>query len=336
MAEATPVELKRTKGSWALLRGGEPYFIRGAGGNHSLELLAAAGANSVRTWDAEDLEPLLDEAHALGLTVTVGIWLGHQRHGFDYDDPEQVAEQRQRVRRAVLRYKDHPAVLFRPDMPAIEGAIEAGDIDGARVRMPAQPGPYRLFLYAYDEAGHGATANVPLLVAGEERRPLPFPVYEDGFRSMPWIPSGWMGDIDHLALDGEYPDEVREGAHSIRLSFEKPVGWVGVAWQDPPNNWGDQEGGYDLRGAGELELWARGEYGGERVSFGVGLLEEDKAQSDSAIRKVDGIVLTREWRRYTVPLTGADLSSVKTGFVVTLTGRATPVTVYLDDIRYLR
>ena len=92
MAEAIPVELQKTEQGWQLLRGGEPYLIRGAGGTHSLEQLAAAGANSIRTWDAEnvrgedDVDVILDEAHALGLTVTVGIWLAHERHGFDYND----------------------------------------------------------------------------------------------------------------------------------------------------------------------------------------------------------------------------------------------------------
>lgn len=49
-ADAIPVELRQTEGGWQLLRGGEPYFIRGAGGDGSLEQLAAAGANSIRTW----------------------------------------------------------------------------------------------------------------------------------------------------------------------------------------------------------------------------------------------------------------------------------------------
>ncbi|MDH5456899.1 MAG: hypothetical protein OEY37_12550 [Gammaproteobacteria bacterium] len=31
-AEAIPVELKKTAEGWQLLRGGEPYFIQGAGG----------------------------------------------------------------------------------------------------------------------------------------------------------------------------------------------------------------------------------------------------------------------------------------------------------------
>ena len=51
---------------------------------------------------------------------------------------------------------------------------------------------------------------------------------------------------------------------------------------------------------------------------------------------MDGIQLTREWQRYTVPLKKVDLSSIKTGFVVTLTGRRTPVTIYLDSIRFIR
>ena len=111
-AKAIPVELRQTGQSWQLLRGGEPYFIRGAGGDASLKQLTAAGANSVRTWGADDIGARLDAAHALGLSVTVGIWLGHERHGFDYNDKTQVREQLERARQTVLRYKDHPAVLL--------------------------------------------------------------------------------------------------------------------------------------------------------------------------------------------------------------------------------
>ena len=88
-AQAIPVELRETESGWQLFRGGEPYFIHGAGGSGSLEALVDAGANSVRTWGGE-VDDLLDEAHALGLSVTVGIWLAHERHGFNYSDEEQV------------------------------------------------------------------------------------------------------------------------------------------------------------------------------------------------------------------------------------------------------
>ena len=571
-AEAIPVELKQKGDGWQLLRAGEPYFIRGVGGDASLKDAAAAGANSVRTWSTDGAGEILDRAHALGLTVTVGIWLGHERHGFDYGDAAQVEAQLQSAREAVLRHRDHPALLawgvgnemegfedgdnpliwkavnevaamikeldpnhptitatafvhggrieflhrqspaidihgvnayggaqvvpeqlraggatkpfiltefgpvgpwempktewgapyeqsstekaafyrqsyekgissapglalgsyaflwghkmegtatwfgmyledgsqtaavdvmtelwsgnppdnlaptverltvdgptqvdpgqklrvttaaadpeggevrvrwalraesddfatggdFRPSLPDIEGAILAGDAGGAMVRMPDEPGPYRVFFYAYDVGGKAATANLPLLVKGKPRTRLPVSVYEDRFEGMPWVPSGWMGGTDQLKLDGDYADDVYEGARSIRVRYEGKFGWAGIAWQHPPNNWGDQEGGFDLTGSTELELWARGEYGGERVSFGVGLLEKDKAHPDSGIARIDGIELTREWTRYRIPLKKLDLSCIKTGFVVTLTGRSTPVTIYLDSIRFVR
>jgi hypothetical protein len=44
--------------------------------------------------------------------VTVGIWLGHERHGFNYSDAEQVSAQYDRAREAIRKYKDHPAVLM--------------------------------------------------------------------------------------------------------------------------------------------------------------------------------------------------------------------------------
>ena len=97
---------------WQLTRNGEPYLIRGVGGDKQLDKLKAAGGNSIRTWSAEKLEPILDEAHKLGLTVTVGLWLGHERHGFDYNNADQVAAQAEAVREAITKFKDHPAVLM--------------------------------------------------------------------------------------------------------------------------------------------------------------------------------------------------------------------------------
>ena len=571
-AEPIPVELRETDQGWQLLRGGEPYFIRGAGGTGSLEQLAAAGANSVRTWGADELDDLLDQAHALGLSVTIGIWLGHERHGFDYGDQTQVREQLENARRYVLRYRDHPALLlwgignemegfedgddpaiwaavndiaamvkaldpahptmtvtaeiggarienvhaacpdidihginsyggalslgdrlqdagatkpyvltefgppgtwetastawdapyemtstdkaafyrrsyteavlkapgralgsyvfnwgykmeatatwygmflpdgsrlaaidvmqelwsgeqpadlaptvrplvldgdarfdpgkklrvpaviadpeggalrvswalrresgdyaaggdFRPMLPDLDDAVLEADQDSALLRLPKEPGPYRLFVYAYDEAGNAATANAPLFVKGQVRAPMPFYVYDDGLEGMPWAPSGWMGATDALSLDGAHEDEPYAGSASIRMRYAGEFGWVGVAWQHPVNNWGEQDGGYDLSGARFLELWARGEYGGERVGFGVGLLGEDVPYPDSAVTSIDDVVLTTEWRRYRIPVKRLDLSSIKTGFVVTISGRASPVTVFLDEIRYVR
>ena len=106
------VEVRGSPGQWQLFRVGQPYFIQGGGGRGENKALVAAGGNSTRTWAAENLDAQLDEAQSLGLTVTVGIWLGHPRHGFNYSNPKQVKDQLERARAAVLKYKDHPAVLI--------------------------------------------------------------------------------------------------------------------------------------------------------------------------------------------------------------------------------
>jgi hypothetical protein len=105
-------------GQFVLIRDGSPYFIKGAGGDHQLGLLASLGGNSIRTWGIEQLEeqvdgkPILNRLQDLGLTITAGIWVEHERHGFNYSDPVAVQQQRDKVRAAVRKYKDSPALLI--------------------------------------------------------------------------------------------------------------------------------------------------------------------------------------------------------------------------------
>ena len=105
-------ELVRNSSGWELLRDGQPYIIKGVGGSGPKQLLKEMGGNSFRTWNADDIGAQLDEAQQLGLTVTVGIWLEHERHGFSYNEANMVAKQYEKVREAVTKYKDHPAVLM--------------------------------------------------------------------------------------------------------------------------------------------------------------------------------------------------------------------------------
>jgi len=109
---AVPVRVERAGEGYRLLRDGKPYFVRGAGGTMYLDSLQASGGNSIRTWGADALEPILGRAQELGLTVTVGIWLGQPRQGFNYGDAAQVNRQIETARGFIRRYRNHPAVLM--------------------------------------------------------------------------------------------------------------------------------------------------------------------------------------------------------------------------------
>ncbi|MBV9866384.1 MAG: hypothetical protein JO316_13610 [Abitibacteriaceae bacterium] len=559
-----------------LLRNGEPYYIKGAGGDGSKQLLHDAGANSVRTWGADNLGPLLDEAQKLGLTVTVGIWLGHKEHGFNYDNADQVAQQYESARQAILKYKDHPALLmwgignemesgqednaamwsainniavmakkldpnhptmtviaeiggnkvkninrlcpdidiiginsyagapsipqrykaaggvkpyvltefgppgtwevgknswgavheptsaekaeaYRkayqqgvlasplslgsyaftwgnkqeatatwfgmllsdgsrvaavdtmtelwsgkppanrvPDLrslkiqgadqvepggtvqanldvvdpendplkvqwvlqqevksyntgganeaapPTYPDAIVKADNKHAEIKMPKFGGGYRLFAFVHDNHGGAAVANVPLLVKGGDNAPLatakaaqlPVVLYAEAGQAEPYAPSGYMGNTGAIKMDENATNNPHAGKTSLRVDYTAKDNWGGVVWQSPANDWGDAPGGLNLTGAKKLTFWARGEKGGEKVSFLFGLLAHDKAYFDTAQGKLGDVQLTTDWKQYSIDLTGKDLSRIKTGFAWTVAANGEPVTFYLDDIRY--
>jgi hypothetical protein len=91
---------------------GEPFYVKGAGADRNLQALAEAGANTIRTWGTEGTEAVIDEAHKYGLKVIAGLWVEHERHGHDYDDPEFVKEEIRKHKEAIDRFKNHPALLM--------------------------------------------------------------------------------------------------------------------------------------------------------------------------------------------------------------------------------
>jgi hypothetical protein len=109
LAEAIPVQILPGVG---ITRGGQPFFVKGAGGDEHLADLAAAGGNSLRTWTTTGLGAILDDAQKLGLTVCAGIWLEHECSWFSYANPEHCARQAERVKKEVMQFRDHPALLF--------------------------------------------------------------------------------------------------------------------------------------------------------------------------------------------------------------------------------
>lgn len=112
------VEVRREGDQFQLYRDGEPCYVKGAvywanpHGRFPLADLAARGANSIRSGSAR-MQQILDEAHKLKMTVTVGLRMKMEAvHNFDYDDEEAVKQQFEQMRETVLKYKDHPALLM--------------------------------------------------------------------------------------------------------------------------------------------------------------------------------------------------------------------------------
>ena len=114
---AVPVEIVEVAGRYELLRGGQPFVVAGAGLEYSdIGVFAAHGGNTIRTWRTDNAQftgmELLDEAARHNVVVGLCIEIGRERHGFDYDDEAAVAAQLEYARGEVLKYKDHPALLF--------------------------------------------------------------------------------------------------------------------------------------------------------------------------------------------------------------------------------
>jgi hypothetical protein len=571
-AQAVRTELKNDNGHFTLLRDGQPYFIHGAGGDASKPFLKQCGGNSFRTWGADDIDDKLAEAQKLGLTVTVGIWLGHERHHFDYNNEAQVQAQFERAKAAVLKYRNNPAVLmwsvgnemegykegdnpkiwkavediakmiheldpnhptmtivaeiggkrvpcinqYCPDIDVVginsygggpslaeryraaggvkpfvitefgpggtwevaknswgvpleltstakapayratyeksvlaekgklclgsyafawgnkqeatatwyglfladgtrlettdtltelwsgkkpanrcpviqplkidqektkpgetvhvtldvkdpEGdplkvewklyqdpamydtggdtqpeprqypdAIVSGDTHGAVLKMPKDGGGFWLYAFVYDDHGGAAVADAPLWSDGPIPKPkvrvatLPLVLYGPGQKELPYVWSGWMGDVPSIKMDEKSTVQPHTGDTCMRCEVSK--NWGGIIWQSPANDWGEEPGGFDLTGARKLTVWARGEKGGEPVTFKLGVIK-DKKYSDSDEAHLD-THLTTEWKKYTIDLGGKDLSDIKTGFGWTTAAHNGPVVFYLSEIQY--
>ena len=113
--QVKPVEIVlQPDGSWEMIRDGAPYWIEGAGTSNPGRLaeLARRGGNSIRTWGTDaSTAALLDSAEQYGISVMLGLWVGRESDGFDYNNEQAIASQLSRFTDWVLEYKDHPALL---------------------------------------------------------------------------------------------------------------------------------------------------------------------------------------------------------------------------------
>jgi hypothetical protein len=169
-----------------------------------------------------------------------------------------------------------------------------------------------------------------------------FYVYKDKPSLNHFTASGFMPDGKCVAIDDVWLDNCQESRSCIQVKFDRDctatgTGWAGIYWLEPANNWGDVKGGYDLTGAKKLVFWARGEKGGEVVTFKMGGVGMGHAYPDSDSASLDPVTLTKEWKEYSIDLSGKDLSHIIGGFawVGTAKENQSNITFYLRDIYYI-
>jgi hypothetical protein len=169
----------------------------------------------------------------------------------------------------------------------------------------------------------------------------PLIVFSDkGSRDNHYTPSGFMPNGNCITFDDTWGESCQSGKTCIKVNYDvacsrKDQKWAGIYWLNPPDNWGKKKGGFNLTGAEKLTFWAKGDQGGEQIQeFTVGGITGDFPDTDTAV--IGPVILTNEWKEYTVDLRGKDLSYISGGFAWTTSEdvNAESCVFYLDNIRF--
>ena len=105
------VEIKAVNGKYSFYVNDKIFNLKGVGGGGNLSLLHQSGGNSIRTWGSDGGKQLLDTARKYDLMVAMGLSMGQQLHGFNYNDTAAVAKQLNRIKKSVEALKNHPNLL---------------------------------------------------------------------------------------------------------------------------------------------------------------------------------------------------------------------------------
>lgn len=109
------VTIVEREDSTVLLVNNQPFQVNGAGMGYTdaqgVKRLADAGGNAFRTWDTQSLDAQLEAALEHDIMVLVGLDVGKQLQGFDYNDAVAVDVQHKQLMDVVAKYQNHPNVL---------------------------------------------------------------------------------------------------------------------------------------------------------------------------------------------------------------------------------
>ncbi len=123
--EAT-VFVRKTSSGYELVRNGKIFLIKGTSGNSNFKELKKAGGNTIRIYDTTNLVQTLDEADKAGLAVILDIPIPRYIVPDSvYANNSQMNRLFEDIRAFVIKYKNHPALLYwmlgnelkAPDLP---------------------------------------------------------------------------------------------------------------------------------------------------------------------------------------------------------------------------
>ncbi len=169
-----------------------------------------------------------------------------------------------------------------------------------------------------------------------------FIVYQDKNSPNRFVPSGYMPTGECIKMEDAWTKDCYEGKTCIRVTYDVQCSlnsrhWAGVYWLHPADNWGDKKGGFNLNGAKKLVFWAKGEKGAEQVAeFKIGGIGMGRDYPDSDNASIGPVILTNQWKEYSIDLRGKDLSSISGGFawIANVDGNSEPCIFFLDDIHF--
>lgn len=214
--------------------------------------------------------------------------------------------------------------------------------DNYRIQVPIVDTPIKIYINAEDTYGNVGIATTSLTIDNGLNRQqpylvpkakFPFYVYKDG-SDMPYFPTAYMGGMKHINVNLKNKEDTRDGSEVFELKYESDEGWYGLGLVNPINNWGDVQGGYDLRGAKTFSFWAKATKDGLKAEIGFGLIGKDKDYPDTA-KVTKEIKLSTKWKKFTFKLKKEDLSCIRSGLVIFSTGHwsyGSTHSIFFDDV----
>ncbi len=211
--------------------------------------------------------------------------------------------------------------------------------DGLELKLPQEHGGIKVYAMVNDSFNNLGIATTSISVIDKEaakqkflvpKVELPFYVYKDN-ENLPYVMSAYMGNHQKVEVDLGNTESVKAGETAIKISYHAEKDWYGLGFVDPPNDWGEILGGYNIREAKSFSFWAKASYDNLYATVGFGLIEEDKPFPDTD-KDLIRLYLTKEWKKYTIDTKALDLNCIRSGFVLFSGGEGMPHEIFIDEI----